>query len=53
MPTLHEYFRNDFKDLSLDATLTVKIGKQETGKVTDFIEIPINQRLQQHSYSSA
>lgn len=53
MPTLEEYFNNDFKDLSLGFPITVKYGKRKPNfDDVEFQEVVIKARIRHNSDSS-
>lgn len=53
MPSILEYFQNDFKDLSIDTTITVGFQKKDlmTNDITEH-KVEVKQRLQHGSDSS-
>lgn len=54
MPTLIEYFNNDFKDLSLDRTITITVQNLDSNKVIIGQQnIEIKERIRQNIDSSA
>lgn len=53
MPTLKEYFNNDFKDLSLDSDLTMTIQKLDADKNVESEEKVIIKRRVRHDMNSS
>lgn len=53
MPTIQEYFQNDFNDLSLDTTITLNFGLKDlaTDEVA-YYKIDVKQRILQDMNSS-